>query len=390
MDLHRVTLTCAVAALVVGCGGSDGDDGTAAPAASAPPPTSPPPAASATSFIATPVAQFNEPWAMTFLPDGRLLVTEKRGALKVYTIGGASADITGVPAVAYGGQGGLADVVLHPAFASNNLIYLSYAEAGANGTYGTAVARATLTLSAQGGSLSNIQVIWRQQPKVTGNGHFGGRIAFGADGRLWITSSERQKFDPAQDMSGNLGKVIRLADDGAPLPDNPFADQGGVAAQVWSLGHRNVYGLAFDAQGRLWTHEMGPRGGDELNIIERGSNYGWPIVSNGDHYDGAPIPDHNTRPEFNAPELSWTPVISPSSLIFYDSTLFPQWRGNAFISGLSAAALIRVEINGDTAREAERLNLGQRIREVEQGPDGAIWVLEDGQNGRLLKITPGS
>lgn len=378
MDLHKLTFLCAATVLVAGCGGSDGDA------------QAPPPAAVNTSFVVTPVTQFSEPWAMTFLPDSRVLVTEKRGALKVYTINGTSANITGVPTVSYGGQGGLGDVVLHPGFAANNLIYLSYAEAGPNSTRGTAVARATLTLSADGGSLSNVQVIWRQQPKVTGDGHFGGRIAFGSDGSLWITSSERQKFDPAQDMSGNLGKILRLRDDGTPLADNPFAGQGGVAAQVWSLGHRNVYGLAFDAQGRLWSHEMGPRGGDELNIIERGSNYGWPLVSNGDHYDGAQIPDHNTRSDLNAPELSWSPVISPSSLVFYDANLFPQWRGNAFISGLTAQALIRIEFNGNTPREADRLNLGQRIREVEQGPDGAIWVLEDGGTGRLLKITPGT
>ena len=345
--------------------------------------------ATAQSFVATPMAQFSEPWAMTFLPDGRLLVTEKRGQLRVYTVGGSTATITGVPAVSYGGQGGLLDVVLHPGFAANNLVYFSYAEAGANSTRGTVVARARLTLSPQGGgSLSNVQVLWRQVPKVTGPNHFGGRIAFGADGRLWITSSERFQFQPAQDMNTNLGKIIRLNDDGSIPSDNPFASQGGVAAQVWSLGHRNIYGLAFDSQGRLWSHEMGPRGGDELNIVERGSNYGWPIVSNGDHYDGTPIPDHPTRPEFNAPELFWNPVISPAGLIFYDANLFPQWRGNAFIGGLSSRGVVRVAINGTTAREAQRLNLNQRIREVEQGPDGAIWVLEDGSAGRLLRLTP--
>lgn len=348
--------------------------------------------ATAQAFVSTPMAQFSEPWAMTFVPDGRLLVTEKRGQLRVYTVGGSTATVTGVPAVSYGGQGGLGDVVLHPGFAANNLIYFSFAEAGANNTRGTAVARARLTLSPQGGgSLSNVQVIWRQVPKVTGGNHFGGRIAFGADGRLWITSSERFQFQPAQEMNTNLGKIVRLNDDGSIPSDNPFASQGGVAAQIWSLGHRNVYGLTFDSQGRLWSHEMGPRGGDELNIVERGSNYGWPIVSNGDHYDGRVIPDHNTRPEFNAPELWWNPVISPAGLIFYDANLFPQWRGNAFIGGLSARALIRVQISGTTAREVQRLNLNQRIREVEQGPDGAIWVLEDqqsGSGGRLLRLTP--
>ncbi|MBM0104839.1 PQQ-dependent sugar dehydrogenase [Steroidobacter sp. S1-65] len=350
------------------------------------------PLIAAQAVVATPMAQFNEPWAMTFLPDGRLLVTEKRGQLKVYTVDGSTATITGVPAVSYGGQGGLLDVVLHPAFAANNLVYFSFAEAGANNTRGTAVARARLSLSPQsGGSLSNVQVIWRQSPKVTGPNHFGGRIAFGSDGRLWISSSERNQFEPAQQMNTTLGKILRLNDDGSIPADNPFVSQGGVARQIWSLGHRNVYGLAFDSQGRLWSHEMGPRGGDELNIIERGSNYGWPIVSNGDHYDGRVIPDHHTRPEFNAPEVWWNPVISPAGLIFYDANLFSQWRGNALIGGLSARGLIRVAISGATAREVERINLNQRIREVEQGPDGAIWVLEDQQGssgGRLLRLTP--
>jgi glucose/arabinose dehydrogenase len=369
MDLHKLTLSCAALALLAY--GSASNEATAQ------------------SFVATPVTQFSEPWAMTFLPDGRLLVTEKRGTLRVYTINGSSATISGVPAVSYGGQGGLGDVVLHPGFAANGLVYLSYAEAGTNNTRGTAVARGRLTLSPQGGgSLSNVQVIWRQTPKVTGGNHFGGRLAFSSDGRLFITSSERFQFDPAQAMNTNMGKILRLNDDGSVPGDNPFAGQGGVAAQVWSLGHRNVYGLDFDPQGRLWSHEMGPRGGDELNIVERGSNYGWPIVSNGDHYDGRVIPDHNTRTDFNAPEAFWNPVISPASLIIYDGSLFSAWRGNALIAGLSSRGLVRVQIDGNTAREVERLNLNQRIREVEQGPDGAVWVLEDGANGRLLRLTP--
>src|SRR5690606_25349078 len=188
----------------------------------------------------------------------------------------------------------------------------------------------------------------------------------------------RQKFDPAQDMQSNLGKMIRLDDDGSAPADNPFADQGGVAAQVWSLGHRNLLGIDFDAQGRLWEVEMGPMGGDELNLVVRGGNYGYPIVSNGDHYDGRVIPDHDTRPEFNAPKAWWTPVISPSSLMIYSGAMFPDWQGDGFIGGLSSQSLVRVEFDGDSAREAERLELQKRIREVEQGPDGAIWLLEDG------------
>jgi glucose/arabinose dehydrogenase len=293
-----------------------------------------------------------------------------------------------VSAVAYGGQGGLGDVVLHPQYASNALVYLSYAEAGPDDTRGAAVARARLVLEAEGGVLADLQVIWRQQPKVVGGAHYGHRLAFGGDGRLWITSGERQQSAPAQDMQSNLGKVVRLEDDGAIPADNPFAAMGGVATQVWSLGHRNPLGIAFDAQGRLWVHEMGPQGGDELNLIEGGSNYGWPVVSNGDHYGGAPIPDHDTRPEFNAPEAWWTPVIAPAGFVIYSGTAFPYFQGNGFIGGLASQALIRIEFSGVQAREVERYAMGARIREVEQGPDGALWVLEDGPGARLLKLTP--
>ncbi|QNH11099.1 PQQ-dependent sugar dehydrogenase [Xanthomonas sp. SI] len=341
-------------------------------------------------FSATPLATFNEPWAMSFLPDGTALISEKRGTLKRFDpASGRTGTVSGVPAVAYGGQGGFGDVLPHPGFAQNGWVYLSYAEAGSGDTRGAAVARAKLTLDdTGGGALSQLKVIWRQQPKVSGEGHYGHRLAFGPDGKLWISSSERQKFDPAQDMSGNLGKIVRLNDDGSVPADNPFARRGGVAAQVWSLGHRNVLGLAFDGNGQLWEHEMGPAGGDELNLIQRGANYGYPIVSNGDHYDGRPIPDHSTRPEFAAPKVSWTPVISPAGFVIYSGSTFPQWRGNGFIGGLSSQSLVRIEFNGENAREAARYDMGKRIREVEQGPDGALWLLEDGSGGRLLKLQP--
>lgn len=339
-------------------------------------------------FEASAVATFNEPWAMAFLPDGRVLVTEKKGALKLLAIGGTAGDVRGVPKVAYGGQGGFGDIALHPRFADNHVVYLSYAEEGEGGTRGAAVARAKLALDARGGVLSDLAVIWRQVPKVSGNGHYGHRLLFGPDGKLWITSSERQKFDPAQDMKSNLGKLIRLNDDGSVPADNPFAKDGGVAAQVWSLGHRNLLGLAFDARGKLWEVEMGPQGGDELNLIVPGANYGYPIVSDGDHYDGRDIPDHVTRPEFAAPKVSWTPVISPSSLAIYSGTQFPGWQGDALISGLSSEALVRVEFDGDSAREAARYDMGARIRAVKQAPDGTLWLLEDGEHGRLLKLTP--
>ena len=343
------------------------------------------------AFVATPVAQFDEPWAMTFLPDGRLLVTEKPGALKLLDVASKQVgDVTGVPKVAHGGQGGFGDVVLHPDFAKNSIVYVSYSEAGEGGA-GSAVARARLALSGNGGKLEDLVVIWRQVPKVSGQGHFGHRLAFGPDGKLWITSSERQKFTPAQDMKANLGKVVRLNEDGSTPADNPFFAQGGVTAQIWSLGHRNLLGIAFAPDGKLYAHEMGPRGGDELNVIEKGANYGYPIVSNGDHYDGRDIPDHPTRPEFKAPLITWNPVISPAGFIIYTGKLFPDWNGNGFIGGLSSESLVRVEFSNGGAREAQRFDMGKRIREVEQGPDGAIWVLEDernGSGGRLLKLTP--
>lgn len=346
-----------------------------------------------TRFTTTEVTRFNSPWAMTFLPDNRLLVTEMAGTLHLYDpVSDHTGEISGVPAVVHVSQGGLGDVVLHPQFADNQLIYLSYVERGDDDQLGGVVARAQLTLTEQGdGSLENLEVIWRQVPKTTGGGHFGYRIAFDKEGKLWISSSERQKFDPSQDMRANLGKVIRLNDDGSLPGDNPFADQGEIAAQVWSLGHRNILGLAFDDNGQLWAHEMGPKGGDELNRVERGINYGYPVVSNGDHYDGKPIPNHDTRPEFRAPAITWNPVISPAGLLFYSGDSFPEWQGDAFIGGLSSQTLVRVEFDGDSAREAERFDMKRRIREVEQGPDGAIWLLEDGMrngNGWLLKLTP--
>ncbi|HSO66770.1 MAG TPA: PQQ-dependent sugar dehydrogenase, partial [Desulfatirhabdiaceae bacterium] len=342
------------------------------------------------SFEVREVTHFDQPWAMTFLPDGRLLVTEKPGKLKLFDIEKQeSGTVSGVPEVAYGGQGGLGDVVLHPRFAENHLVYLSYAESGKGGA-GAVVAPAKLVLDQAGaGQLQELRVIWRQEPKVSGDGHYAHRLAFDRNGMLWITSGDRQKFDPAQDMQANLGKIIRLTDDGGIPPDNPFVDKGGITAQIWSLGHRNPLGILFDADGRLWVHEMGPMGGDELNLIEKGANYGYPIVSNGDNYDGRPIPDHHTRPEFRAPVVSWTPVISPAGFIIYTGTLFPDWTGNGFMGGLSSKSLVRIEFDGNNAREAERFDMGTRIREVEQGPDGAIWLLEDGRfgaRGRLFRL----
>ena len=335
------------------------------------------------------VATFNEPWAMTFMADGRLLVTEKRGRLYVVTQKGViSRPVENVPNVDYRGQGGLGDVVLHPDFENNSLVYLSYAEAGVGNTRGAAVARGKLEFNERGdGYLQDAEVVWRQVPKVTDDGHYGHRIAFDAKGYLFISSGERQKFDPAQHMTGTLGKIVRLHDDGSVPDDNPFASEGDITEEIWSLGHRNPLGLAFDDKGRLWNTEMGPQDGDELNLIKAGANYGYPIVSNGKHYNGDPIPDHSTRPEFEAPKAYWVPTIAPAGLIFYSGAMFPQWRGSALIAGLRPRAIIRVAIDGETANEAERFAMKKRIREVEQGPDGALWVLEDNDGGRLLRLS---
>jgi glucose/arabinose dehydrogenase len=290
--------------------------------------------------------------------------------------------------VDYRGQGGFGDVVLHPDYASNGLVYLSYAESGVGNVRGAAVARGRLVLAERTSRLEDVEVIWRQNPKVTDDGHYGHRIAFDADGYLFISSGDRQKFDPAQQMTGNLGKIVRLNDDGSVPDDNPFSDRGDVTAEIWSLGHRNPLGLAFDADGRLWNSEMGPLHGDELNLVIKGRNYGYPIVSEGDHYSGEPIPDHDTRPEFEAPKVAWVPTIAPAELIFYSGEMFPEWQGSALIAGLRSRAIIRVVIDGDEAAEAERYDMGARIREIEQGPQGALWVLEDRDGGRLLKLTP--
>lgn len=348
-------------------------------------------------FVATPIATFNEPWAMTFLPDGRMLVTEKSGKLKLAGADGkVISDVPGVPKVDSGGQGGLMDVVLHPRFAENGIVYLSWSEAGAGGK-GVALGRGKLVeqqvqcITAPCPArprLEGFSTIYRASPFVSGDGHYSGRIAFSPDGtHLFFTNGERQKFDPAQDKGGSLGKVLRLTEDGKPAAGNPLATQG-FKPEVWSYGHRNLLGIAFDSQGRLWEQEMGPKGGDEVNLVLPAKNYGYPIVSNGNHYDGRDIPDHPTRPEFEAPKVSWNPVISPAGLMIYSGTLFPAWRDNIFIGGLSSQALIRVAVTGDTAREAERYEMGARIREVDQGPDGAVYLLEDGSDGRLLKLTP--
>ncbi len=345
------------------------------------------------------ITSFDEPWALAFLPDGRMLVTEKKGSLFVVTESGQRFGVRGAPDVDYGGQGGFGDVAVHPNFEENGLIYLSYVEAGIGNTRGAAVTRAVLELGDGRGSLSGHEVIWRQYPKVVGRGHYAHRLEF-HDGYLWVSSGDRQKFTPSQDMQSNIGKILRLNDDGSVPDDNPFVnyrdqdplvDDEGVFGEIWSMGHRNPLGIAFDLNGQLWNIEMGPAGGDELNRVVQGGNYGYPIVSNGEHYDGRDIPDHDTRPEFLAPAAWWTPVISPGNLIVVSGDMFSDWRGDLLVAGLSSQAIIRIEIDGDAAAEAERYAMGARIRSVVEGPDGALWVLEDeraNSQGRLLKLTP--
>jgi glucose/arabinose dehydrogenase len=339
-------------------------------------------------FISTPIAELNEPWAIEFLPDGRILVTEKGGTIQLVTQDGQKTEVAGAPEVDYFFQGGLGDIVLHPDFEENHIVYISYVEAGANETRGAVVARGTLNLDAP--ALENLEVIWRAFPKVDGGLHFSHRIAFDAEGHMFVSAGERNKYDPAQDLNSSLGKILRLNDDGTPAAGNPFASQGGIAAQVWSYGHRNPLGIAFDTQGRLWNVEMAPRGGDELNMVIAGENYGYPMVSNGNHYTGEIIPDHDTDTQglYEKPKVWWNPVISPSSLMFYTGEAFPEWRGNAFISGLSSMSIVRIVVNGDNAVEAQRFVMGRRIRGIEQGPAGNLWIIEDGPEGRLVKLTP--
>ncbi|WP_137752096.1 PQQ-dependent sugar dehydrogenase [Sphingopyxis sp. L1A2A] len=340
-------------------------------------------------FTVQEVASFDEPWAMTFVPGTRAaLITEKAGKLKLWQESGPTLDVAGVPAVAYGGQGGFGDIIVAPDFATSGTVYLSWIEPGAGGTYGAVVGMARLVQGATP-RLEGLKTIWAQSPKVTGRGHYSHRLAFSPDGKyLFIGSGERQKFDPAQDMQANLGKIVRLNPDGSVPADNPFAAQGGVTSQIWSLGHRNILGLTFDGAGQLWNQEMGPRGGDEVNLVAAKANYGYPIVSNGDHYDGKDIPDHPTRPEFAAPKLWWNPAISPGGLAWYNGDLYPGWKNSLLMGALSGEGLIRMAINGDQLTKSDRWDFGTRIREVEVRDDGTVWLLIDGEDGKLVKLVP--
>lgn len=345
------------------------------------------PASAKTPFAVEAIAKFDTPWAIAFLPDGRMLVTEKPGRIFLVGQDGRKVKLAKVPEVAASGQNGMLDIAVAPDFSTSSTIYFTSVEPAGGGRL--VLSRARLREDGGNASLADTEVIWRQRPGG-GGGQPGGIIAFDAQGKhLFLTVGDRMRPASAQDPDQARGKLLRLTLDGGTPSDNPHAAEGGIRAETWTTGHRNPYGLAFAPDGRLWLHEMGPRGGDELNLIEPGLNYGWPLVSNGDEYSGAPIPDHDTRPEFAAPAVYWTPVIAPAGLAFYEGPMFAQWRGSALIGGLAARALVRIgfDANG-RPDEAERWKMGARIRDVAIAPDGAVWLVEDANPGRLLRLTP--
>ncbi|MFL6732272.1 MAG: PQQ-dependent sugar dehydrogenase [Sphingomicrobium sp.] len=371
-------------------------------------------------FATTAVTTFDAPWAMDFLPgSSTAIVTEKAGKFWLVDVtDGRKQLVSGAPQVVAEGQGGLLDVVVSPRFAQDNLVYFTFSEPSQNGGSQLALATAKL-VRGSAPALRQLQVIWHNPTGGTG-GHFGARIAIAPDGNsLFLSAGERQRFTPAQDPGLPMGKILHLTLDGKPAAGGPFAGRTGASsvrvtdppedsvearkssgrtmtwpgpnltpAETWTSGHRNPLGLAFAPDGRLWEIEMGPRGGDELNLILPGRNYGYPHVSNGDNYNGVPIPDHHTGDGFEAPKVWWNPVISPGGLLIYSGAMFPQWKGDALIPALSGQALVHVRIRADKASKADRWNMGHRIRAVDQGPRGEVYLLEDGPGARLLRLTP--
>ncbi len=379
-------LALAASLLMLACGGGSGDAATPTPP-DPPPPTTAPKAVVLNDTLSA-------PWGLAFLPDGRMLVTQKAGSMLILSADGATvqATLSNLPAVANAGQGGLLDVALDPDFATTPWIYWSYAEPGSGteaGLAGTAVARGRLV----GDALQDITVIYRQVPKVSGSGHFGSRLAFRSDKTLFVTLGERQKGSPAQDLTSSLGKIIRINRDGSIPSNNPNFGVSGARPEIWSYGHRNPQGAAIHPDtGELWETEHGPQGGDELNLIRAGNNYGWPIRSYGCNY-GDPvgatcrIGGGTHAPDYTEPVSYWVPTsIAPAGLMFYTGNRFPEWRGNAFFGALAGTALWRVALNGAQESSREKLfeSLGQRIRYVKQGPDGWLYLLTDG--GQLIRI----
>ncbi|MCC8358894.1 PQQ-dependent sugar dehydrogenase [Salinimicrobium sediminilitoris] len=327
----------------------------------------------------------NHPWGMAFLPDGRLIFTERAGTIRILKDSIVSGPLEGTPEVFSQGQGGMLDIALHPNFEQNQMVYVSFSEPGPNGTATTALGRGKL----QNERLEGFETIFKMEPAVEGPNHFGGRIVFTPENDIFLTLAERFKFEPAQDLSSHLGTVVRLKEDGTASEANPTFDNPNALDEIWSYGHRNIESAALHPEtGKLWVAEFGPLGGDELQIAEAGNNYGWPVVSWGDNYDGSKIPDPTTRPEFTDAEIVWTPTISPSGMAFYNGDSFPEWKGSMFIGGLTSSGLVRVQVNNGQAEEVERIPLSERIRDVEQGPDGNLWVLTDEDNGLILKLEP--
>ncbi len=349
------------------------------------------PSSSGTFRVTTVVNNLVNPWGLAFLPDGRLLITERPGRLRIYSQGQISNPVTGTPSVYNQGQGGLLDVAIDPNFAQNQLIYLTYAEAGTGGVAGTAVMRGKLN----GNALENTQVLFRQMPKLSTGNHFGSRLVFDNAGYLFVTLGENNNRITSQYLDHHQGKVIRIWPDGSIPADNPFVGQANVKPEIWSYGHRNPQGATLNPwDGKLWVNEHGPMGGDEINIPQAGKNYGWPIITYGINYDGQPIPEStgNSAPGMEQPIHYWVPSIATSGMAFYNKNKNSAWYGNLFVGGLAAQQLVRLEINGNSIVKEERLlgELGYRIRAISAGPDGGLYLLTDASNGKLLKIDPPS
>jgi glucose/arabinose dehydrogenase len=342
--------------------------------------------------VETVAGGLENPWAIAFLPDGRKLVTERPGRLRILGADGKlSPPVAGLPPVAAVGQGGLLDVALAPDFAGSRRIYFTYAEPRDGGLNGTSVAHARLVEEKGAARLDDLKVIFRQEPARGGGFHFGSRLAFARDGNLFVTLGERNAKDPAQDLSGHLGKVVRIRPDGSVPADNPFARKEGVRPEIWSYGHRNPQSAAIHpATGKLWTVEHGARGGDEINVPEAGKNYGWPVISYGRDYSGAKIGEGTQKAGMEQPIFYWDPSIAPSGMAFYTGNAFPGWRGNLFVGSLVLRHLNRLELDGEKVVKEERLliGLGERIRDVRQAPDGTLWLLTDSRQGRVLRISP--